>query len=99
MAWFAVRCIFAFDSAYEERITIWQGASADDAIALAEAEAREYVNDTAWRYLGFAQSYAMFDQPVAGAEIFSLIRSSDLAEEDYLDAFFDTGAEHQSNGP
>ena len=33
-----------------------------------------------------------------GAEIFSLMRDSDLDPEDYLDTFFDTGEEHESHG-
>lgn len=30
-----------------------------------------------------------------GVEVFSLMRDSDLASEDYISRFFDTGAEHQ----
>jgi hypothetical protein len=36
-----------------------------------------------------------FGEPADGAEIFSLMRDSDLAPEDYLDSFFDTGTEGQ----
>lgn len=103
MSSFSVRCLFALDSntygldasAYEERVTIWDASSEDEAIALAEAEAEEYADDVSARYLGLAQSYRMYDHPGVGAEIFSLIRSSNLAENDYLATFFTTGGEHQ----
>jgi hypothetical protein len=43
--WFSVRCLFATDAAapgaYEERITLWRAPGFDEAIELAEAEARE----------------------------------------------------------
>jgi hypothetical protein len=105
-AWYAVRCIFR--SAwppdepttdvrhYEERITLWQAESADDAIALAEVEAEQYagaIAEAPSEYLGLAQAYALSDPPTHGAEVYSLIRDSSLAPEDYLDAFFDTGTE------
>jgi hypothetical protein len=49
-------------------------------------------------YLGLAQSYALLDAPDrVGAEVFSLLRTSPLEPDDYLDAFFDTGHEHQQH--
>ncbi|MEU9944059.1 hypothetical protein [Streptomyces lavendulae] len=43
MDWYGVRCAFEWTTrdgrSYEERITLWQAASADEAIAVAEAEA------------------------------------------------------------
>ncbi|WGX98091.1 hypothetical protein [Nocardioides sp. L-11A] len=39
------------------------------------------------------QSYEMYDAPGEGAEVFSLMRSSELNPDDYLDTFFDTGDE------
>ncbi len=84
---------------YEERITLWQASSADEAIAKAEVEALEHaaaIEEAPDEYLGLAQSYALFDSPQhAGAEVFSLIRDSRLDPESYLNAFFDTGREHQ----
>ncbi len=45
-AWFAVRCVVhhANLGVYEERLTLSQSPSVDDAIALAEDEAREYAH-------------------------------------------------------
>ena len=85
---------------YEERITLWQASSADEAIARAEEEAVEYaagIEETPVTYLGLAQCFHLFDVPEDGAEIFSLMRDSDLDHDDYIDSFFDTGAERASD--
>jgi hypothetical protein len=98
--WFSVRCIFKdLDSdIYEERITLWKAHDFSHAIGLAEAEAREYTEAIdGIKYLSLAQAYHLADKPGNGGEIFSLIRESTLGEEEYLDAFFDTGAERQSH--
>jgi hypothetical protein len=103
-SWYGVRCLFqhrpvdAEATSYEERITIWRAGSFDEAIELAEAEATEYaaaredVTD-----LGLVQAYGLSELPGQGAEVFSLIRDSALAPDDYLDQFFDTGAERQQD--
>ena len=82
--------------AYEERITIWNAKSESAAIRKTEAEAKRYSKDSGDRYLGFIQSYWLFeDVPLEGVEIFSLIRESDLPPKKYIDAHFDTGDEKQ----
>jgi hypothetical protein len=98
--WYAVRCVFQLPTddegfAYEERLTLWQAASSDEAIALAEAEASEYIDNLGLTYLELAQSFHLFEPPASGKEVFSLIRESDLPPKEYLDAFFDTGRELQ----
>jgi hypothetical protein len=101
--WYAVRVVIRFGddgptSTYEERITLWRAPSADEAIEMAEAEAAGYAESLEnAEYTGFAQSFNLFvgDSVGHGDEVFSLMRDSDLDTEDYLDAFFDTGAEHQ----
>ncbi|GAA2787148.1 hypothetical protein ACFQ0M_46390 [Kitasatospora aburaviensis] len=99
MDWYGIRCVFGTKTrdgkVYEERITLWQASSADEAIALAEAEAETYAADTGSAYLGLAQSYRLGDTPGPGAEVFSLLRDSPLEPDAYLDAFFDTGTERQ----
>lgn len=104
--WYAVRCVFRSawtvaehadtpeEQLYEERITLWQATSLEEAIALAEAEAIEYAGDED-EYLEIAQAYQLYDAPTHGAEIFSLMRSSVLDPDAYLDTFFDTGHERQ----
>lgn len=107
--WYAVRCLFQDESnkpwgpvdlrpgesAYEERITIWRAKSAESAIEFAEREAAEYASMVEGRYMGIAQAYQFDDDPVPGVEIFSLLRKSSLEPGEYIDHFFDTGAEYQ----
>lgn len=104
-SWYGVRCVFRLGAedpagtSYEERVTIWQAASFEQAIAEAEADAGAYAGDpaeTGNEYLGLLQAYALPEPPGHGAEVFSLIRDSDLGADDYLDAFFDTGRERQN---
>jgi hypothetical protein len=98
MDWFSVRCVFEVgEGLYEERITLWMEATIDDAIARAEAEAAEYVSGMDFRYLGLTQAFKPFAPPGVGAEIFSLIRGSELSPEEYLATFFDTGTERQTH--
>ena len=103
--WFAVRCIFEVypkdretgeSGTYEERVTVWQARSFDEAIADAEADADSYAETVGSRFLGLSQAYQL-DEPVGhGAEVFSLMRDSALSAADYLRAYFDTGTERQA---
>jgi hypothetical protein len=98
--WYAVRCLFHWreHDSYEERITIWRAKSLAEAIELAEQEAAEYAEEGACDYLNLAQAYHLADEAIqSGAEVFSLLRDSDLEPKNYLDTFFDTGAEHQAD--
>jgi hypothetical protein len=97
-AWFAVRCVVHHSDlgVYEERVTLWQAASFDEAIGLAEDDARNYAQDLdSASYAGLAQAYELYDPPGHGAEIYSLMRKSALPPAEYLTAFFDTGSERQ----
>jgi hypothetical protein len=103
--WYAVRCLFRFgygpeetEAGYEERITLWRAASFDEAIARAEAEAQSYaagLDDDPGAITDLVQAYHLFDEPGDGAEIFSLIRMSDLDTNAYINTFFDSGTERQ----
>jgi hypothetical protein len=95
--WFAVRHVIATDGAFEERITLWRAGSAEDAISRAEDEVAEYTEAVGGRPLDLLQSYQLADEPADGAEVFSLIRRSDLEPGAYLDSFFDTGQEIQQD--
>lgn len=84
---------------YEERITAWEAESFEAAIDKAEAEAGEYAKDHA-EALDLFQAYWLFDdigRIPPGTEIFSLLRESDMAPSQYLDAFFDTGEEREGS--
>jgi hypothetical protein len=103
VGWFSVRCVFRVGPglrgrSYEERLTLWRAESFDQAIILAEAEALGYAAEkTDTVFAGLAQAYRMFDAPEHGAEVFSLIRDSELNPQAYLTAFFDTGQERQGD--
>ena len=78
---------------FEERVTIWQASDFDSAIELAETEAMDYATILDAKYVGLAQAYRIEGTPGQGTEVFSLIRRSELAPREYLNAFFDTGRE------
>lgn len=86
------------ESAYEERITLWQARSFDEALEKAAAEAREYAEFADATYLpDVAQGYHLADAPPRdGAEVFSLVRDSALTPTAYAEHFYDTGRERQS---
>lgn len=106
--WFGVRLLFRVgyeggpESVYEERITLWRADSHEQAIELAEREAREYSQaDDQYpdvEYLRLAQAFRTYipDRPIEpGDEVFSLMRVSRLEPDEYLTTFFDTGTERQ----
>jgi hypothetical protein len=99
--WYSVRCLFGSvrgeGFSYEERMTLWCTDSFDNAISLAEKEATTYAASAKVDYLDLAQVCLLPGHPTSGAEIFSLVRDSDLAADEYLDSFFDTGSERQSS--
>jgi hypothetical protein len=109
-SWYSVRTVYLLPGfkkkLYEERITVWRTTSMTEAIELAEVEAHEYEGEqdvdgrpSGPKYLGLAQGYATSiegDSLDSADELFSLIRSSKLRPQAYLDAFFDTGSERQT---
>ncbi|MGO9457716.1 MAG: hypothetical protein ACLP62_11830 [Acidimicrobiales bacterium] len=98
--WFGVRCVFRWSQplTYEERITLWEADSLDDAIAFAEMDAQAYAERLNSEYLQMAQAYWIgHRRPEAGSEVFSLMRDSELDPDAYLDTFYDTGQERQQS--
>lgn len=96
--WFGVRHVIMNGSAYEERITVWESESFEDAIARAEVEAATYAAEVLHdgHVLDLFQAYALPEPPGHGGEVFSLVRESALDPGNYLRAFFDTGDELQA---
>jgi hypothetical protein len=98
--WFSARCVFRHQRvgqsmSYEERIILIRADSEEQAILMAERDAKEYAatSEGCW-YTGYVDLFQIFDTEIGHrTELFSLIRSSDLSERAYLDRFFDTGAE------
>jgi hypothetical protein len=81
---------------YEERITLWRAGSIEEALELADAEADHYAEENDCENTGLVQAFRIASPHVtSGTEVFSLIRGSRLAADDYLDALFDTGNEIQ----
>lgn len=78
-------------------MTVWLASDIDEAIDKAETEAKEYCSDLGdAEFIGLSQAFWMFETIEAnGIEVFSLLRESDLEEDEYLDAFFSTGHERQ----
>ncbi|MFC0019029.1 hypothetical protein AAFN60_04080 [Roseibacillus persicicus] len=67
---------------------------------MAQSEAKEYSKKQGFEALDFLQAYWLPKDsgPIPqGCEIFSLLRESDLEPEEYLDRFFDTGEERQTD--
>lgn len=80
---------------FEERVVLLQATDFDDAIAKGEAEVQAYcrgLREVA--YAGYINVYRLFADTVGhGTEVFSLMRESELPDNDYLDHFYDDGRE------
>jgi len=103
MTWYAVRCLLGQAGTelvgieagwlYEERVTLWDAASEDAALRLAEADAARYGTEMDVSYLGFAQAHRVEGEPRPGTEIMAVMRASELAPPAYIRRFLATGAE------
>ncbi|MCB1089632.1 MAG: hypothetical protein KDM63_21510 [Verrucomicrobiae bacterium] len=85
-------------NSYEERITAWNAESMEQAIDLAEEDAKRYAESIKGEALDLFQAFWLFEEIDSipnGTEMFSLLRGSDLDSRAYIDAFFATGHEHQ----
>jgi len=103
--WYGIRTIFRFDGVaasgdaiFEERVCVYKTSSLDEAFEKAKAEAHEYVDtlssdEQPCVFLGLFQSYYISEEVESGVEVFSLMRESELGDEEYLSHFFDTGRE------
>lgn len=100
--WYGARCVFRWRSpkpeqggaSYEERVVVLRAVSFDHAIARAEEDAKTYAAETDADYLDFVTVYELPEETLGDAtEVFSLLRDSDLAPQEYLDRHFDTGRE------
>ena len=106
LAWFSAKCIFRHPTAraepvssvYEERVIVTRARDFQAAMAKAEEEeeARECCALLDAEYLDHVSVFSI-DATELGdkAEVYSLMRTSPLASDEYLDTFYDTGAEHE----
>ena len=80
---------------FEERIVLVKASSMEEAMEEAEKEATAYASeDSGFIYLGYINVYKLADTRVKNkTEVYSLMRESALAPQEYIDRFFDTGLE------
>jgi hypothetical protein len=101
--WFSARTIYEHDKPgdglFEERIVLIRAADFDEAFRRAEEEAKSYAEAVGGTYTGYASLYELAEEEIGdGAEVFSLMRDSDLPAEEYIEHFFATGNERQEEG-
>jgi len=88
LRWYGVRTAYRFsEDMVEERVTLWLATTDEEAIALAEAEAREYVEGMSMTYLGHPEAFATFiaNVPIKpGMEVFSSLGEVGLPPGQYL---------------
>lgn len=94
--WYCVKCLFHHpgrkadgeDFLYEERITLWKTSSFEEAHRLAEEEARQYAADAGCVFVSSTDSFHLFEEEVGnGAEVFSIMRGSNLQPRVYKATF------------
>lgn len=104
--WYCAKCLFQLHElsrqsgkpVYEERMVLLRAADFDEAIRKAEAEARDYAAGEDVEYLGYVHVYHIYDaEPGDGTEVFSLMRTTDLPPEAYIEHYHDDGMENGSN--
>lgn len=96
--WYSARTIYEHDEPgdglFEERIVLIRAADFDEALRRAEDEAKTYAEAVGGTYTGYASLYEIAEDDIGdGAEVFSLMRDSDLPADDYIERFFATGSE------
>jgi hypothetical protein len=86
--------VYHHDDEFEERLTLWEAGGLNEALDKGEADAMRYAASVGSKAI-FVQVCPLVDgfAPKDGAEVFSLVRRSDLSSPDYLDRFVDTGTE------
>lgn len=105
--WYAARSVFRHGAlkgtarrkhVYEERIVLLRAGSDNEAIKLAEREARRYAGlDAGITYLNYVETYHLFEASIRnGSEVFSLLRSSNRSADRFLSRYYDDGSEHRA---
>jgi hypothetical protein len=99
--WYAVRSLL-FDKQgghYEERTVLFNASSPEEAIKLAEEEVAQYCEDLeSVESAGYLDTFHIFGSEIgSGTEIFSLIRTTDMDRDEYIDRFLDSGLEHRTD--
>ena len=94
--WYTVKCLFHHpdlnhpgdDFLYEERLTLWKAESFEEAHRMAEEEARRYASENNCVFVKSTDSFHLFEEEiVAGGEIYSTMRGSNLQPDAYFRTF------------
>ncbi|MBP7860299.1 DUF4288 domain-containing protein [bacterium] len=99
--WFGVKTVYKFDAlsndcpdpVFEERVVLFRAVDFNQAINLAEEEALIYAKEGNCKFTGFVNAFIIADEPAEKIEVYSLMRTSKLSEQDYLDHYYDSGTE------
>jgi Domain of unknown function (DUF4288) len=100
--WYGAKCVFLHTGidgcpgrVYEERVILVRAENFDEAIARAEGMAEGYARECGGcSYTGFINVFHLYDESIGdGTEVYSLMRTSDLSQDEYLNSFYDTGTE------
>ncbi|HEY9731730.1 MAG TPA: DUF4288 domain-containing protein [Drouetiella sp.] len=97
--WHAAKCVFLHapgaEQLYEERVVLIAANDWNEAIEVAEREARDYAASLDHcTYIGFVSVFKILAESLCSeTEVYSLMRASTLEKEEYLDRFYDTGSE------
>jgi len=80
---------------YEERVVVFRARDENEAMALAEEEARKYVaNLKSTRYLGYVMLYITMENVIrSGTEVYSLMRQTDLNPRAFQARYHDAKSE------
>jgi hypothetical protein len=102
--WFGAKTIYAHEAlsreegktCFEERVVLVRAHDEDEAIRQAEEEAKDYAaGPGGTRYLGYVNVFRIDgDAPGAGTEVFSLMRSMEISDEDFITRYYDDGTFH-----
>lgn len=100
--WFSARTVYEHDKPgdglFEERIVLLRAADFEEAMARAEAEAKSYAEAVSGTFSGYVSVFELSEEQIGdGAEVFSLMRDSDLPADQYIDRFYTTGDERSDD--
>lgn len=99
--WFSVKCIFRHADRgtgprqnYEERVVLIRARKLSKAIKIAKREAKQYARAVSHCSLvGVVDSFGLFDKVGHKAEVFAIMRQSDLDPAEYLNHFYPSFSE------
>ena len=100
--WFGAKTLFRHPglerepgkSCYEERVVLIHASDEEEASRLAEEEANEYADGSSTRFLGYVNIFRIDDTIGSRAEVFSIMRSTTMEEDEFVTHYYDDGTFH-----